>query len=88
MENFREEKKLCEICKEIATSLCFICSMYLCDSCFKYIHDKNINKNHKKEKIDYFISFPLNCSEHPKDRINLFCLDENGKLYFLYFYYL
>ena len=62
--------------------------MHLCDSCFKYIHDKNINKNHKKEKIDFLIPFPLKCSEHPKDRINLFCLDENGKLYFLYFYYL
>ena len=44
--------KKCELCKDNATSLCFQCYMYLCDSCFKFIHDKPANNQHKKEKID------------------------------------
>ena len=80
MENIQKDKNnLCDICGEKAENICFKCSMYLCKPCFKYIHDKSINKNHKKEKIDYFIPFPLKCSNHPKDRINLFCIDEKGK---------
>ena len=71
--------KLCDICGNIPTSLCFNCNMYLCDSCFKFIHDKKINQNHKKEKIDYFVPIDLKCPDHPKDRISLFCIDEKGK---------
>ena len=52
--------------------------MYLCDSCFKFIHNKNINMKHKTEKIDCFVPFDLRCENHPKDRINLFCLKEMG----------
>ena len=35
------EDRHCEICKEKATNICFECSFYLCDSCFKFIHEKN-----------------------------------------------
>lgn len=84
MEKIQKEKKLCEICREEANNLCFKCVMYLCESCFKFIHDKNANKNHKKEKIDYFVPFPLKCSDHPKDRINLFCVNEKGKIFIIY----
>ena len=86
MDNIQQDKKLCDICGEIAVNLCFKCAMQLCDSCYKLIHDKNINKNHKKEKIDYLIPFYLKCPDHPKDRLNLFCINENGKI-ILYFNY-
>ena len=88
METNKKDKKLCQICGEIANNLCFESVMYLCDTCFKYIHDKNINKNHKREKVDYFVPFSLKCPDHPKDRINLFCIDENGKNIFSFIYFL
>ena len=51
MEEQLGEQK-CEICKEIATNMCFECSYYLCDDCFEFIHKKNANSEHKKEEID------------------------------------
>ena len=36
MEEEKIEKKKCELCKDIATNICFDCSFYLCDSCFKF----------------------------------------------------
>ena len=79
MEDHNKNNKDCKICGKIASMICFDCTMYLCDSCFKFIHEQKINKIHKNEKIDYFVPFDLICKEHPKDRINLFCLEENGK---------
>ena len=79
MEINQKDNRLRQICEEKAINLCFECAIYLCDSCFKLIHDKKINKIHKKEEIDYFVPFPLKCPEHPKDRTNLFCIDEKGK---------
>ena len=78
MEKNQKDNKICDICGEEADNLCFKCTMYLCESCFKFIHEKNRNKNHKKEKIDSFIPFPIKCPDHPKDRINLFCVNEKG----------
>ena len=72
--------KKCDICENDASSLCFDCIMYLCESCFKFIHDKKKNSNHKTEKIDYFIPIELKCHEHPKNIINLFCIDEKGNI--------
>ncbi len=72
--------KTCELCKVEATSLCLKCYRYYCDDCFKYIHDKKENTNHKKEKIDYFVPMNTECPEHEGIRINLFCCDEKGKL--------
>ena len=71
--------KKCEICEEEAKNLCFQCNMYLCEACFKFIHDKKSKSQHKKEKIDYFVSFDIKCPTHPEDRINLFCVDDKGK---------
>ena len=79
----KKQQKFCELCGEEAVALCFKCMIYFCDSCFKFIHDKKININHKKEKIDYFVPIDTKCPIHPKDRINLFCIDEKGKTYFL-----
>jgi len=56
------------ICKaEEAKSLCFQCFSYYCDSCFKYVHDKDKNIGHKKEKIDYFVPIDIWCPNHEKN---------------------
>ena len=78
MEKSKVSKE-CDLCGEIATSLCFQCSQYFCEKCFKLIHDIKKNSLHKKEKIDHFIPIELKCPEHPGNLLNLFCLDENGK---------
>ena len=78
------QNKKCEICGIEATNLCFSCISYYCDNCFKFIHDKEINNQHKKEKIDYYVPFDTKCPEQPKIPISLFCLDEKGKNILLY----
>ena len=80
--------KLCEICKIHATCLCSNCFMYFCDSCFKFAHDKPSNKEHKKENIDHFNPIDTKCNEHPKNILNLFCMDEKGKNIFLIYIYI
>ena len=72
--------KYCEICKSEARSLCLECLNYYCEDCYKLVHDKKANSNHKKEEIDYYIPIDTKCSDHPKVPINLFCIDEKGKL--------
>ena len=73
--------KECEICKLNATCLCFKCISYFCDSCFKLVHDKQANSNHKKEIIDPFVPIDIKCPEHDKYPMELFCTDEKGKSY-------
>ena len=72
--------KVCDICKENATYICFTCKNYLCEKCSKYIHDMKINSAHKKEKLDPYIPIELKCQDHPEHPIFLFCLDEKGML--------
>ena len=76
MENIPNQLKKCELCKINATCLCFQCTNYFCDKCYKFIHDMEVNSNHKKEKIDPYVPIDLKCQEHPKNPNNLFCLDE------------
>ena len=71
--------KECEICKVEAKYLCFECNSYFCEDCHKFIHDKHVNSSHKKISVDLFVNIDLKCNKHPKDRINLFCLNEKGK---------
>lgn len=78
MEINEKNFKTCEICDEFATCLCFKCINYYCDSCFKFIHGKEKNKNHKKEKIDNFIPLDIKCSKHSTIPINIFCLEDKG----------
>lgn len=66
----------CEICGEIAKSICLECNQYYCDLCFKFIHEKKKNYNHKKEHIDNFIPIQTKCSIHSDVPMNLFCLTE------------
>ena len=74
--------KKCDICKEDATTSCFKCMFYFCDSCFKIAHHKEENQSHKKEKIDYYVPVDLRCPEHNLNPMNLFCVDEKGNLLF------
>ena len=66
----------CEICGESAENLCLICNSYFCGACFKFIHEKNKNNNHKPEKIDHFVPLITKCSIHPDVPVNLFCTNE------------
>ena len=78
--------KKCEICEISATCLCLNCNSYYCDSCFKYVHDKQTKNNHNKESIDAFIPIDTKCPDHPNIPINLFCVDEKGKKSFYFIY--
>ena len=60
---------------------------YYCDSCYKFIHDKKENMNHKKEKIDYYLPIQLRCNAHQNVPLNLFCLDEKGNIILFNIYY-
>ena len=79
MQRNQKNYKQCEICEIEATCLCLQCYNYYCDACFKYVHDKNENINHKREKIDSFVPIDTECPDHEGVRINLFCVDEKGK---------
>ena len=86
MENKQKNFKKCDICKvKEAKSLCPQCFSYYCDICFKAVHENEENKEHKKEKIDYFVPIDTRCSEHENIPINLFCIDEksNIKIYII-----
>lgn len=78
MEKNNSFIKKCDICKEDAIYICFSCKQYFCESCYKFIHNKPINSNHKKENIDLYIPLELKCQEHPDNPLNLFCLNEKG----------
>ena len=71
--------KICDVCKNDPTSLCYKCMNYYCDSCFKITHNKEEYKTHKKEKMDHFVPIDVRCPEHKLCPMNLFCLDEKGK---------
>ena len=79
MEKENNIIKKCNICGSEAKCLCFECNDYFCDKCYKLIHELKKDPLHKKENIDLFIPIDLKCPEHPKDRINLFCLDDKRK---------
>ena len=78
----KREFKICQICKNNANFLCFECNNYFCEKCYKFIHEQQANKDHKKENIDLFIPIDLFCPIHPKDKIFFYCIDEKGKYFF------
>ena len=63
---------------EEAKALCLECLSYFCEICYKFVHDKKKNSNHKKEKIDLFIPIDTKCPEHEGILMYLFCLEEKG----------
>jgi len=80
MEGISNNQKVCELCGEIAKSLCLKCNIYFCDSCYNYLHEKKKKQDHKKENIDPFIPIDTKCPEHPNIPLNLFCVEEKGKI--------
>ena len=83
MELNQKNYKSCDICGNEEKSLCFQCTMYFCESCFKLIHDKEKNSQHIKEKIDFFVPIDLKCPEHTNCPQNIFCVDDKGKNLYL-----
>ena len=85
MEEKKESQfKYCEYCNSNASCLCFKCNSYFCEQCYKIIHNLRKDPQHKKEIYDPFVPIDLKCPEHPQDRINLFCVDEKGKIKIIY----
>ena len=82
MEKNTSLMKKCEICGAKCSCLCFQCINYFCESCFKFIHDKPANYEHKKENIDPFVPIDIKCQLHPEYPLKLFCIEEMGKIYF------
>ena len=72
--------KKCDFCGEDASSLCIKCMSYFCDSCFTIAHKREEKKSHQKEKIDYFCPIDTKCPTHKTHPLDLFCIDEKGKL--------
>ena len=81
MEKNKIKIKECNVCGSKAICLCYKCFLYFCDSCFKLIHDKQKNLDHRKELLDPYIPIDLKCQDHPLIPITFFCLDEKGKVY-------
>ena len=79
MSEIIEQKKICDICKEPATNVCFDCSFYLCESCLEFIHEKKSNFSHKNEEIEELIPLIVKCEKHPKIPITKFSKDKNSK---------
>ena len=78
MEYKSKRIKTCEICREEANIICFNCTNYYCDSCSKFIHEKKINQNHIKDKINIFQLLNIICETHQK-KLEYFCIEENSK---------
>ena len=88
METNQKNFKQCDMCKDTeATSLCPQCFSYYCDGCYKQVHERKKNKDHKKEPIDFNVPIDTWCPQHEKNAINLFCIDEK-ELCCSYCYYL
>ena len=76
----KERNKKCDICELEATCLCFKCNNYLCEKCYKIIHDLKKSQGHKKELIDPLIYYDLKCPLHNTQQNTLFCLDDKSKI--------
>jgi len=87
MELTSNKIKECDICKEPATTICYKCNSYFCGNCFKYVHNKPVNREYKKENIDPFIPIDIKCKIH-NFPINLFCIDDKGIFIFFLIYFL
>ena len=79
----KERNKKCDICELEATCLCFKCNNYLCEKCYKIIHDLKKSQGHKKELIDPLIYYDLKCPLHNTQQNTLFCLDDKSKIIYI-----
>ena len=72
--------KNCDIYISYANSLCYDCLNNYCNSCYKFVHDKENNSKHKKEQIDSYISTDIKCPLHHKSPLNLFCIEDKSNI--------
>ena len=72
--------KKCDFCEGDANFLCTKCMLYFCESCFQIAHKSEAKKTHSKEKIDYFCPIETKCPIHKTHPMDLFCIDEKGKI--------
>ena len=79
--------KKCDVCKADSTALCIKCMLYFCESCFKLAHKCEETKSHIKEKLDYFCPIDIKCPFHKTHPLDLFCVDEKGKLIIIIHYF-
>ncbi len=86
MDNYIKRIKYCEICKEEASTICFNCINYFCNSCSNFIHSKKINKAHIRDKIDIYKLFDIKCKIHPNKSLEFFCIDENSNYIYINFF--
>ena len=49
-----KNKKICEVCKDEATCICYKCFLYFCDSCYKIAHNRQKDKESQKRKNRFF----------------------------------
>ena len=73
------KSKLCEICGNVSTDICWNCLSYYCEACLKFIHNNKLNNQHKSEKIDPHFLIDTKCKIHPTISMNVFCFTEKGK---------
>ena len=78
--NLLNQTKKCDLCRKNANCVCFECVQYFCEQCYKIIHDIKKDSQHKKESIDFFVPIDIKCPYHPKNPLNLFCINEKGKI--------
>ena len=70
--------KICEVCGEAANVLCMECKKYLCIECDTFLHGKERNKTHTREKISKNLPVDTKCPEHTKHPLEYFCEDDYG----------
>ena len=78
MEQKTELLKKCDICATFAKNLCLECLNYYCDSCYKFVHDKENNSKHKKDQIDPYVPIDIKCPLHSRSPLNLYCIEDKG----------
>ena len=70
--------KTCEVCGDIANTLCLECNKYLCDECDALVHKRERNKSHKREVIDKNLPVDTKCPEHTKYPLEYLCENDCG----------
>ena len=87
LENLTKIKK-CDYCRSDASDVCFKCNDFFCNNCYKIIHELRKDSEHKKIEINPYLSIDLFCPMHPKNPLELFCLDDKGNFYYNNFIYI
>lgn len=69
----------CEGCGNVqATCFCTECNCYFCESCSSAVHSLNVFKCHERIPVEKEPVPEPQCSEHPHEKLTLFCNDCQG----------